>query len=62
MNFLEISAKSYDKVEKAFNTLTENILKKISKGEISETTVGIKIGDDIRIDPLADQPKKKCCW
>ena len=32
LNFLEISAKEYKKVEKAFNTLAENILKKMEKG------------------------------
>lgn len=37
-----MSAQEYKKVEKAFNTLTENIMKKVEKGEISETTMGVK--------------------
>ena len=32
LNFVEISAKDFDKVENAFNNLAESILKKISKG------------------------------
>lgn len=48
-------------MENAFNTLADNILKKIAKGQISENTVGIKIADDIRIDPFAEKPKKNCC-
>ena len=40
-------------MEGAFNVLAENILKLIDSGEISEQTVGIKIPDELKIDPLA---------
>jgi hypothetical protein len=38
-----MSTKEYKKVEVAFNNLAEGIVKKIEKGDISETTVGVKI-------------------
>ena len=63
LKFLEITATDYKKVETAFNTLSESILAKIDKGEISELTTGIKVSDDIKIDPLSSRPtkKEKCC-
>jgi len=39
--------------------MANNIIERIEKGEISENTPGIKISQDLRINPLADRPKKK---
>lgn len=58
-----MTTKEYKKVETAFNNLAESILKKIDKGEISETTVGVKISEELKIDPIINKEKKKynCC-
>lgn len=65
LNFIEISAKDYKKVEGAFNTLAENVLRLIQNGQISEQTVGIKVSDDLKIDPLGSDLQKgrlkRCC-
>jgi GTPase SAR1 family protein len=66
LNFIEISAKDYKKVEGAFNVLAENILKLLESGEVSEQTVGIKVADDLKIDPLSSSQEqsgrfKRCC-
>jgi hypothetical protein len=49
----------YKKVESAFNMLAESILNKIDKGEVSELTTGIKVSDDLKIDPLNTKVNKK---
>lgn len=66
LNFLEISAKDYGKVETAFNALTSNILGQLQDGKISEQTVGIKVSDDLKIEPLAPPAStgsrlRQCC-
>lgn len=38
-----MTTKEYKKVQTAFNNLAESILKKIDRGQISQTTVGVKI-------------------
>ena len=43
----------------AFNSLTDSILKKIDNGEISELTAGVKVPDDLKIDPLGVSSSKK---
>ena len=49
----------YKKVEGAFYSLAEGIVKKIEKGDISELTTGVKVSDDLKIDPLGSQGSKK---
>ena len=66
LNFIEISAKDYKKVEGAFNVLAENVLRLLENGDISEQTVGIKVADDLKIDPRANTEESKgrfrnCC-
>lgn len=63
IQWLEISAKDYAKVENAFLKLARLIVSRIERGEINEFTPGVKIGRSSKIDPLADYggPKKKYC-
>ena len=50
-----MTTKQYKKVETAFNSLTESIIKKIDRGEISETTVGVKISEELTINPMLNK-------
>ena len=66
LTFLEISARDFKKVEEAFSVLAGDVLKLLDNGEISEQAVGIKMSEDLRIDPLAPSDQgsgrfKKCC-
>lgn len=58
--WMQLSAKDYGKVEGAFAKLANSIIGRIQKGEITETTPGIKICEDLRINPLREN-KKFCC-
>lgn len=59
LRFFEISATEYKKVEGAFYSLAEGIVKKIEKGDISDMTTGVKMSDDLKIDPLGSQSSKR---
>jgi hypothetical protein len=49
-------------VEAAFLQLTRLIVGRIELGEITETTPGVKISQQMRIDPIADSGgRKRCC-
>ena len=66
ITFIEINSKEYAKVETAFKTISEAILKKVESGKLPlNQGIGIKAGDQPNSRTLANQNKQKqkegCC-
>jgi hypothetical protein len=58
---VEISAKQYQKVEKAFEMLVHKVVGKIEEGEIPDNAPGLKCTKTYKLSDGKGEKKGLCC-